>query len=253
MVRHRRGGQTGNDLVDRHVGKNSRWIDSGMLAMRGRGALETHFAAECFRDLLRCVRVFSVEFSSVRQLDRNRRRAFRRRRGIVSGAKFEQTRKLFRAGYLPRHQLPERISAIADRAARGELQLVELLTEHRFDRVTREPADLADDSSRHRCLLLAGTRGLDALRPRDVKRTRDRYWPSPRSRAGRSYCPRRPPLRELTLIRSERLLPQVNGDMQLNQSCLSRASTLRPTAVADSRRGLAARRRSPRNIFPVDL
>jgi hypothetical protein len=54
---------------------------------------------------------------------------------------------------LPRHQLSERISAISDGAARGELQLVELLTEHRFDRVTREPADLADDSSRHLVIL----------------------------------------------------------------------------------------------------
>ncbi len=145
----RGGGQPGKDFLDRHVGENGRRVDAGELGARGGGALEADFAAERRGNQLGCVRVLGVNHPPAGQLDCHRRHASRRGRAVAGRAKFEEPRELLRAGDVPRRQLSERVCAIADRAALGDKKLVELLTEHRLNRIARERADLADHSPRH--------------------------------------------------------------------------------------------------------
>ncbi len=122
---------------------------AGSIPASSPRALEADFTAERRGNQFGCVRVLGVNHPPAGQLDCHGRDATRRGRAVAGRAKFEKPRELLRAGDLPRHQLSERVRAIADRAALGEMKLVELLPEHRLDRVARERADLANHSPRH--------------------------------------------------------------------------------------------------------
>src|SRR5208282_4337343 len=181
-VGHRGGGKPGKNFVDRHVAENGRRVDSGELGARGGGALEAYFSAERRGNQFGCVCVLGVNPAPAGQLDCHRRHLSRRGRRIAGRAKFEEPRELLRAGDLPRRQLSERVRAIADRAPLGEMKLVELLTEHRLNRVARERADLANHSPRHR----GPSTCFDCI----TWRLRRSAWPrAARSDSGPACCP----------------------------------------------------------------
>src|ERR1035441_2365583 len=177
-VGQHRDGKAGNDLVDRHVGENGSRFLSGELAARGRGALEADFAPERRGNQFGCVCVLGVNHPPAGQLDCHGRNAYRRGRRIAGRPKFEEPRELLRAGDVPRHQLSERVRAIADRAALGEMKLVELLTEHRLNRVARERADLANHSPRH-LEPPACSDSITSLRRRSARPRAERWGSTP--------------------------------------------------------------------------
>ena len=89
--------------------------------------LQMKTVAERFRDELRGIGVVSMNLATIGQSDFHRRKVSGFRRAFVVRMKLEQTDEFFRTRDAPVLEVAQRPRAIADHAARGDVQFVELL------------------------------------------------------------------------------------------------------------------------------
>src|SRR5271163_4048380 len=132
--RHFVGAEAWYHIANRVVGEDGRGIDAGALAGRTGTVLQMKAVTERLRNRLGGVRIVGMNLAPVGQSDFYRRETSAIRGAFVPRMELQQTDEFLGGCNAPVLEVTQRPCAIADRAPRRDVQVLELLPLHRFHR-----------------------------------------------------------------------------------------------------------------------